>query len=76
MQFMTSPQRKELQKRMMWLIGTVALFHGVMISIYYGVHIDARPTKTQQTFIVVWLVLTLAVIVPQMKTIRKLRRGR
>ena len=71
-----SPQRQEQRKRTLWLVGSVALLHGVIIGIYYLLHVDARPDKTQQTFIAVWVVLTLAVILPQMKKIRALRRPR
>jgi hypothetical protein len=71
-----SPQRKEMRKRMTILMGSVALVHGIVITVYYALHVAERPVKTQQTFIAVWVVLTLAVITPQMKTIRKLRRGR
>ncbi len=73
---MTSPERQELRKRMLWLIATVVAVHGAMIGIYYALHIQLRPDKTQQTFIAVWVVLTLAVILPQMKRIRAMRRPR
>ena len=71
-----SPQRREQRTRTMWLIGSVALLHGAMIGIYYLLHIQTRPDKTQQTFIAVWVVMTLAVVLPQMKKIRALRRPR
>jgi uncharacterized membrane protein YiaA len=61
---------------MLWLVGSIVLVHGVMIGIYYGLHIAERPMKTQQTYIAVWVVVTLAVLVPQMKEIRKYRRRR
>ena len=61
---------------MMWLIGSIAVLHGVMIAIYYGLHIGERPMRTQQTFVAVWVVLTLLVVTTQIKTIRKLRRSR
>jgi hypothetical protein len=60
----------------MWLIGSIALLHGAMIGVYYLLHVQTRPDKAQQTFIAVWVVLTLAVILPQMKKIRALRRRR
>ena len=73
---MTSPQRKEQQRRMMWLIGSVALLHGVVIAIYYALHIALRPMKTQQTFIAAWVVIMLIVVLPQMKAIRGMRKRR
>jgi hypothetical protein len=59
---------------MMILLGSVAALHAVVIAIYSALHIAERPVKTQQTFIAVWVVLTLAVVTTQMKGIRKLRR--
>jgi hypothetical protein len=59
---------------MLMLLGSVALLHAVVIAIYYALHVADRPVKTQQTFIAVWVVLTLAVVTPQMKVIRKFRR--
>ncbi|HEY4307376.1 MAG TPA: hypothetical protein VGM82_23085 [Gemmatimonadaceae bacterium] len=69
-----SPQKKELRRRMLVLMGTVLAVHSAVIGIYYLLHIADRPTKMQQTFIAVWVVLMLAVVTPQMKGIRKLRR--
>jgi len=60
----------------MILMGSVALLHGTAIAVYYALHIPDRPVKTQQTFVAVWVVLTLLVVTTQMKTIRKLRRGK
>jgi hypothetical protein len=71
-----SPNREELRKRTLWLIATVVAVHALMIGIYYGLHVNLRADKTQQTFIAVWVVLTLAVILPQMKRIRAMRRLR
>ncbi len=69
-----SPQRKELRRRMLILFGSVAVLHSAVIAVYYALHVADRTVKIQQTFIAVWVVLTLAVVVTQMKTIRKLRR--
>ena len=72
----SSPTREAIRKRMLWLVGSIVLVHGVMIGIYYAMHIAERPIKTQQIYIAVWVVVTLAVLVPQMKEIRKYRRPR
>lgn len=61
---------------MLWLLGSVVLLHGAMIGVYYALHMPDRPMKTQQTFIAIWVVLTLGVVLPQMKEIRKRRRIR
>jgi hypothetical protein len=70
-----SPRKKELRRRMLVLFGSVAVLHSVVIAIYYAMHVADRTVKTQQTFIAVWVVLTLAVVTTQMKRIRKLRRS-
>ena len=66
--------QKELRRRTLWLFGSVCAVHGLMIGLYYTLHVQMRSTKTQQTFIAVWVVLTMAVVVPQMKEIRQFRR--
>ena len=71
---MTSPNSKELRKRLMILVASVVVMDAVIIGIYYAARIAERPIKTQQTFVAVWVVLTMLVLVTQMKTIRKLRR--
>lgn len=76
---MTPPNAKETQgemrKRVMILAASVIVLHGAVIGIYYGMHIGLRPERTQQTFVAVWVVLTLLVVTTQMKSIRKLRRS-
>lgn len=61
---------------MMILIASVTVVHGVVIGIYYALHVAERSMKVQQTFVAVWVVLMLAVVTTQMKGIRKLRRPR
>jgi len=73
---MTPEARKDVRRRMMLLFGSVILVHGIVIAVFYGLHMPERPVKSQQIFIAVWVVLTMAVVVPQMKEIRKYRRPR
>src|SRR5579885_917999 len=68
--------QSELRRRTLILFGSVVLLDVVVIAIYYAMHIRERPIKTQQMFIAAWVVATLAVVVPQMKEIRKFRRPR
>ena len=79
---MTSPtptntgNAAELRKRTLILVGSIVVLDAAIIGIYYALHVPERPMKTQQTFIAVWVVLTLLVVTTQMKSIRKLRRPR
>lgn len=71
-----SQNSAEMRRLMLILIGSVVVLDAIVIGIYYALHIPDKPTKTQQTFVAVWVVLTLLVVTTQMKKIRKLRRGR
>jgi hypothetical protein len=47
-----------------------------MIGGYYAFHVGTRAEKTQQTYVAVWVVLTLLVVTTLMKRIRAARRRR
>lgn len=67
---------REMKRLTLMLVGSVVVLDSVVIGIYYALHIPDRPMKTQQSFIAVWVVLTLLVVTTLMKRIRKLRRRR
>jgi hypothetical protein len=48
----------------------------IMIGGYYTLHVGMRTEKTQQTYVAVWVVLTLIVVTTMMKRIRAARRRR
>ena len=70
------PDNREIKRLTLILIGSVAALDTVVIGAYYALHIPDKPMKTQQTFIAVWVVLTLLVVTSLMKRIRKLRGRR
>ena len=71
-----SPNRKELKRLLLILVTSIVVLDGVVIGVYHAAHIADRPVKTQQTFVAVWVVLTLIVVTTMMKRIRRARRGR
>jgi hypothetical protein len=71
-----SQNSAEMRRLTLILIGSIVVLDAAVIGIYYGFHIPDRPMKVQQSFIAVWVVLTLLVVTTQMKKIRKLRRVR
>lgn len=78
MQVMTtpdSPQRQLMKKYFVRLVVAVVVLDAAVIGIYYGLHIPERPERTQQTFVAVWVVLTLLIVTTLMKKIRQARRG-
>ena len=71
-----SPNRKELKRLLLILVASIVVLDAAVIGLYYAAHIQERPVKTQQTFVAVWVVLTLIVVTTMMKRIRQARRGR
>jgi hypothetical protein len=70
------PDRKELKRLLLTLVTSVVVLDAAVIGLYYAAHIQDRPVKTQQTYVAVWVVLTLIVVTTMMKKIRRARRGR
>ncbi len=68
------PTPREQKRLLLALVLLVAVVHGVAISVYHFAHIPDRPEKTQQVFVGVWVIVTLVVITPLMKRIRRGRR--
>ena len=71
-----SPNRRELKRLLLILVASVVVLDASVIGLYYAAHVQDRPVKTQQTFVAVWVVLTLIVVATMMKRIRQARRGR
>lgn len=67
---------REQRRLTLILVGSVVVLDAAVIGIYYALKIAERPMKTQETFIAVWVVLTLLVVTTLMKKIRKLRPPR
>ena len=67
---------EELKKLTLTLIVSVVVLDAIMIGGYYALHVDTRTERTQQTYVAVWVVLTLAVVTTLMKRIRAARRRR
>ena len=73
---MMGPVTPQAKKLLMMLIASVVVLDGAIIGMYYAFHIQDRAVKTQQTFVAIWVVLTLIVVTTIMKRIRVARRGR
>ena len=71
-----SPNRREIKRLLLILVASVVVLDAAVIGLYYAAHVQDRPVKTQQTFVAVWVVLTLIVVTTMMKRIRQARRGR
>ena len=65
-----------LRKHFLTLVVSIVVLDSIVIGLYYGLHIEERTVKTQETFVAVWVVLTLLVVSIPMKRIRRARRQR
>jgi len=70
------PVTKELKKLLLMFVGMMVALDATIIGVYYALHVQARPLRTQQTFVAVWVVLTLVVVTTMLKRIRVARRRR
>jgi predicted membrane channel-forming protein YqfA (hemolysin III family) len=70
---MPSVNLQEVRKYLIMLVVAIVALDAAILGVYYGMHIAERPARTQQTFVAVWVVLTLFVVTTIM---RKLRRAR
>ena len=68
---MAGPVTREIKKYLIQLVVGVAVLDAIMIGLYYGFSVALRPERTQQTFVAVWVVLTLIVVTTLMKKIRR-----
>ena len=64
-----------MKKYLLRLVIAVVALDAAVIGLYYGLRIADRPERTQQTFVAVWVVLTLLIVSTLMKKIRQARRG-
>jgi len=72
---MPTATSQQIRTYLITLVVSVVVLDGVVLGVYYGMHIADRPARTQETFVAVWVVLTLFVVTTLMKRIRRARRG-
>ena len=70
------PATRDPKKLLLTLVLTIVILDAGVIGLYYALHIQDRAVKTQQTFVAIWVVITLLVVTTLMKRIRATRRRR
>ena len=61
------------RKQLLTMMSLVVALDVVAVLLYYGVGIARRTVPVQNTFVGVWVLATLAIVVVYMKRIRQLR---
>ena len=70
------PQARDPKKLLLTLVVSIVVLDAAVIGLYYALHVQDRTVRTQQTFVAVWVVLTLLVVTTLMMRIRAARRRR
>jgi len=73
MQSMPGPVTREVKKYLIQLVVGIVVLDAIMIGVYYGLSVPLKPERTQQSFVAIWVVLTLIVVATRMKKIRQAR---
>lgn len=64
---------RESRKLLLTMVALVVVLDAVMIAIRYALGIANKSSRVQVGFVVVWILATLAIVVPYLKRIRQLR---
>jgi len=70
---MPGPVTREVKKYLIQLVVGIVVLDAIMIGVYYGLSVPLKPERTQQSFVAIWVVLTLIVVATRMKKIRQAR---
>jgi hypothetical protein len=65
-----------LRSAVLRLAISVVVLHAIAITIYYVADIALRPPSTRNAYLIVWMILTLAVVLPSLHRIRLARTRR
>ncbi|HVE80183.1 MAG TPA: hypothetical protein VNA89_15060 [Gemmatimonadaceae bacterium] len=73
----TTPQgrRPAMRRAVLTLALTILVLDAVAIGAYYWLRIGLAPERTQFLYMVTWTAITFAVLVPQLRRIRRARSG-
>lgn len=71
---MPSSARAEMKRHLVTMIVSVVVLDAIVLGVYYVFHIAERAQRVQQTFVAVWVVLTLVVVTTLLKRVREARR--
>lgn len=61
------------RKLLLTMVALLVVLEAIMITIRYALGIEYRSNQVQMGFAAVWILATLAIVVPYMKRIRQLR---
>jgi hypothetical protein len=70
-----SPDRDAIKHHLIVLVGAILAVDVVAIAIFYALHLNGNPGPRQQTFIGIWILISLGIVAIQQRKIRRARMG-
>lgn len=70
-----SPDRDAIKHHLFVLVGAILAVDAIAIAIFYALHLNDNPGPRQQTFIGIWILISLGIVAIQQRKIRRARMG-
>ena len=70
-----SPDRDAIKHHLLVMVGAILAVDLIAIAIFYALHLNGNPGPRQQTFIGIWILISLAIVAIQQRKIRRAQRG-
>lgn len=69
------PDREAIKRHLIVMVSAVAGLDVVAIAAYYALHLNNNPGSSQNTFVGIWILVSLAIVFIQQRKIRRARFG-
>ena len=71
-----SADRDSINHHLLVMVAAIAVVDVIAIAAFYAAHLNNNPGPKQQTFIGIWILISLAIVFIQQRKIRRVRSGR
>ncbi len=71
-----SADRDAINHHLIVMVAAIAAIDIIAIAVFYALHLNGNPGTAQQTFIGVWILISLVIVFIQQRKIRRIRSGR
>lgn len=71
----SSPDREAIKHHLIVMVSAVVIVDVIAIAIFYALHLNGNAGPRQQTFIGIWILVSLGIVVIQQRKIRRAQRG-
>ena len=70
-----SPDRDAIKHHLLVMVAAILGIDVIAIAIFYALHLNGNPGPRQQTFIGIWILISLGIVAIQQRKIRRAQRG-